>query len=582
MPDVPRQSQATLAAVVGVLIAFGSVLVGPASGCSSGSSAVSEVGSGGEGGAAAGAAGQGGTSAAGASAGSSGEAGAGSGAAGAASMAGGAGGEPTDLLCGDGTCDHEAAEECDSCPADCGACPVCGDGVCAQLTGGLESCESCEADCGACSVCGDGKCVAESGEGCTSCPDDCGQCAGCGDGTCGAAETCESCAQDCGACKTCGDGVCGAGETCKTCDDDCGACSKCGDGDCGAGENPTNCAKDCAGPTDRKGCVVGDFEPYWGGLHAHTHFSPDAAGPDSGYPGDAFDHARKSSPPLDFLWLSDHHNHLSPAQYKSCQGAANKHNTPGTFVAGCGWENGIYEGAQGSKWTGHFNVLFPDKYYKMAINIPEIYQEVAKCDPCLAQFNHPPDPQDMHGYKHYPVAQSKVRLVEFNGGASFATHLDKYRQILNNGWKVSPSWNEDNHHGGWGDSSKATQVWASSLSRIGIRAAVAANRTSATNDDTASLKMLADGKCWMGSELEGLGDSKITVTLKDKQAKDGFDSVTLYNPKGNKVAVASCKGDNPCTVSFAIKVTEPTYYFAVARQQDNDVLVSAPIWYKKP
>jgi hypothetical protein len=94
--------------------------------------------------------------------------------------------------------------------------------------------------------------------------------------------------------------------------------------------------------------------------------------------------------------------------------------------------------------------------------------------------------------------------------------------------------------------------------------------------------MLADGKCWMGSELEGLGDSKITVTLKDKQAKDGFDSVTLYNPKGNKVAVASCKGDNPCTVSFAIKVTEPTYYFAVARQQDNDVLVSAPIWYKKP
>ncbi len=457
---------------------------------------------------------------------------------------------------------------------------MCGDGVCAQLTGGLESCESCAKDCGPCSACGDGACSAASGEACTSCPDDCGACAGCGDGVCGAAETCASCAKDCGACKPCGDGVCASGETCAGCPEDCGGCDKCGDGACEAGETPASCAKDCATTADRKGCVVGDFQPYWGGLHAHTHLSPDAAGSDSGPPGEAFDHAKKSSPPLDFLWLSDHHNHLTPTQYKSCQDAANKHNDPGTFVAGCGWENGIFEGAQYSKWTGHFNVLFPDKYYKMAINIPEIYQEVAKCAPCLAQFNHPPDPADMHGYKYYPVAEDKVRLVEFNGGASFATHLDKYRLILNNGWRVSPSWNEDNHHGGWGDSSRATIVWAPSLSRITIRAGVAANRTAATNDDTASIALLADDKCWMGSALEGLGATKLTVKLKDKQPKDGFASVIVYDPKGGKVGEGACKGDNPCTLSFSVQVKQPTYYFVVARQTDGDALVSAPIWYE--
>lgn len=494
--------------------------------------------------------------------------------------AGGSAGESGGASCGDARCDHESGEECGTCPADCGACPVCGDGVCALLTGGLESCESCAADCGACSACGDGECVAASGESCVSCAEDCGPCAGCGDGACSAAETCASCPKDCGACQSCGDGVCATGETCAACEDDCGACQSCGDGVCGAGETEKTCAADCAPPTMRKGCVVGDFHAYWGGLHAHTHLSPDATGSDSGPPGEAFDHAKKSAPPLDFLWLSDHHNHLSPAQYKSCQDAANKHNAPGKFAAGCGWENGIYEGAQGSKWTGHFNVLFPDKYYKMAINIPEIYQEIAKCGPCVGQFNHPPDPQDMHGYKHYPVAQDKVRLAEFNGGASFATHLAKYRLILNNGWKVSPSWNEDNHHGGWGDSDKATLVWAPALSRIDVRAAVVANRTVATNDDTASLKLLADGACWMGSVLEGFGPTVLTVTLRDKQAKDGFGAVTLYGPSGDGLDAAACKGANPCTVTFDLDVGEPTYVFVVARQEDGDVLVSAPVWYR--
>lgn len=54
--------------------------------------------------------------------------------------------------CGDGTC--SASEDCDSCEADCGPCPVCGDDVCEPD----ELCELCPEDCGAC------PCVADAFE----------------------------------------------------------------------------------------------------------------------------------------------------------------------------------------------------------------------------------------------------------------------------------------------------------------------------------------------------------------------------------------------------------------------------------
>ena len=73
--------------------------------------------------------------------------------------------------CGDGACDQEANEACDSCADDCGAC--CGDGQC--VASHDEDCSTCESDCGAC--CGDGICDDAGGEDCTTCALDCGACA---------------------------------------------------------------------------------------------------------------------------------------------------------------------------------------------------------------------------------------------------------------------------------------------------------------------------------------------------------------------------------------------------------------------
>ncbi len=72
--------------------------------------------------------------------------------------------------------------------------PPCGDATCAVP----ETCESCPQDCGACPICGDGECNGD--EDCTACDIDCGKCPTCPNGTCAADESCLTCEEDCGAC----------------------------------------------------------------------------------------------------------------------------------------------------------------------------------------------------------------------------------------------------------------------------------------------------------------------------------------------------------------------------------------------
>jgi hypothetical protein len=577
VPSDSRRRPRATAVLAGAALAAACVVIlgGPSAGCGgdAGTTTDSETGTGrprgGSGGSSGGSAG---TSHAGA-AGNGNASGNGTGGATPTSTATGTTPPPGTLNCGDGVCVHDEDEVCETCPQDCGACPVCGNGACEKASG-LESCESCEQDCGACSTCGDGACSAESGEDCTTCVADCGACQTCGNGACDETETCDSCQADCGACKTCGNGTCDAGESCQNCEDDCGECDTCGDDKCSADEDCKSCAKDC-GACQRTGCIQGGFQAYWGGLHAHTHVSDG-----EGSPAQAFAHAKNvAKPPLDFLWLSDHHNGITPAEWKGCVTAADKYNETNIFAAGCGYEKTIFNDKNAG--IGHFNTLFPDKLLKLSYNIPGIYNAIGDCGPCLGQFNHPPWPGTFQNYKYYGAAKDKVRLIEFNGHGSFPDKLGAYFTALDNGWFVSPSWNEDNHHRGWGDTSNATLIWAPKLTRAAVRTAVRENRTAATNDDTARMKVVADGACWMGSKLHGFGKTTLTVTLYDKQAKDGFGVITLYGPKQKKLATFDCKGKNPCETTFNRTVDAATHFVVVARQQDDDVIIGAPIWYQK-
>jgi|GEM_PF-2179810 len=475
--------------------------------------------------------------------------------------------------CGDGVCSADDAEYCETCPEDCGACGTCGDGSCQA---GVEHCEECPQDCGACGTCGDGTCDEAEAEDCGTCPDDCGACTDCGDSVCdeGSGETCEACSEDCGVCDPCGNGDCEAEETCSTCETDCGPCDPCGDGVCNPdqGEDCTTCPKDCvAGCGVREGCVQGDFKAYWGNLHAHTSYSDGEL-----TPAKAFDHARAAK--LDFMWVTDHKGQMSQDQWGHCRTMADAATVDGEFIAGCGYEIVIL--TDGGAQLGHFNFLFVSKMIPAPKGLPNLYQAVADCSPCVGQWNHPPNPANFHDYEYFPVAKDAMRLIEFNGAGTWEVKQAEYLAALRQGWLVSPAFNEDNHHQNWGDSPRATGVFTHELSRLGIRSAVRGRRTFATLDDTASIQMKADDVCWMGSELRGLGDTVLTVVARDKQAGDGFKRIVLLGPQGKELASHGCQDQTPCTAKFDRHVSGETHFVAMGIQTDGARVISAPIWFK--
>lgn len=72
------------------------------------------------------------------------------------------------VICGDGVCEYPLNYV--NCPQDCS--PICGDGICSP---GLTH-ENCPQDCPIQAYCGDGICSPAIGEDCESCPEDCGDC----------------------------------------------------------------------------------------------------------------------------------------------------------------------------------------------------------------------------------------------------------------------------------------------------------------------------------------------------------------------------------------------------------------------
>ena len=92
----------------------------------------------------------------------------------------------TGASCGDGVCTSN--EFCETCPSDCGACVICGDGICSFPD---ENAQTCFIDC---NFCGDGICFNTSGEDCITCPGDCGS----SNGICDLANgDCFNCSVDC-------------------------------------------------------------------------------------------------------------------------------------------------------------------------------------------------------------------------------------------------------------------------------------------------------------------------------------------------------------------------------------------------
>ncbi|HEY3448606.1 MAG TPA: hypothetical protein VGK67_19775 [Myxococcales bacterium] len=326
-----------------------------------------------------------------------------------------------------------------------------------------------------------------------------------------------------------------------------------------------------AGPPT--GCVQGTFTARFGDLHAHTSYSDGEQ-----TPADAFDYARNVGK-LDIMVVTDHLEQVSiPMRWWNCRSQADARDAPGQFVAACGYEYASFDPLPIS--TGHDNVFFNSSLFNATrTDFHDFYADLAGCDSCVSQFNHPGSEatQTWNDFEYDAAADPKIAMFEFNGGGPV---WDLYFAALDKGWHVSAVYNQDNHSANWGTAdTHRSGFFMADLTREALKEAMLARRSFSTEDANASIRLMGQGVCWMGSRLAGVGATlSVHVEAEDQDATESWTTLELFGPGKTPLGSQSCAAGATCAADFQVALTGGTYVVARATQADGEVLVSAPLW----
>ncbi|HPQ71251.1 MAG TPA: hypothetical protein PKW95_19145 [bacterium] len=327
------------------------------------------------------------------------------------------------------------------------------------------------------------------------------------------------------------------------------------------------------------GCITGDFTLYFGIFHSHSSFSDG-----KGRPPEAYAYARDEGE-LDVFALTDHLEYLyipvPPDKYARLLEVADEFDDPGSYVALAGFEYSLALDLRHFTWAGHSNVFFsPELFTWIMLDYHEFFEELLACPQCLASFNHPGwDGQtNWDGFTYVPEVDPQITTIELS-----TWDLDAWPflfEALDQGWHVSPTWNQDNHERGWGtEDDTRTGVWLDVLTRDGVYDALLNRRTFSTLDRNADILLTTSQGCWMGSDLRGTQTATLIVEADDPDAGDGFAALELWGRGEELLAEFDC--DSQLTCHWEIELTLPeagSYVLARAVEDDGDLLVSAPIW----
>jgi len=336
---------------------------------------------------------------------------------------------------------------------------------------------------------------------------------------------------------------------------------------------------DAADDDTEQGCVEGDFNPYWGDLHAHTSYSD---GEET--PADAFAYARDVGQ-LDIMVVTDHLEQLylpfpTTNKWEKCHEQADAAYEPGTYLTDCGFEYGSGFILPLFQSTGHNNVFFSaDLFPMIQLDFHDFYNSLAQCAACIGQFNHPGDSdhQNWNNFEYFADVDENMNLFEFNGDGPT---WDMFFEALDVGWHVSPMNNQDNHSADWGAKNEdRSGFYLADLTREDLYNAMKDRRSFMSYDKDASIKMMANTKCWMGSIIKSYQTQTVSLAVEVFDGDgDGYATIELYGPGKMLLDSADCGGQDTCSAQFDEDVLSPTYFVARANQTDGDFLVSAPIW----
>lgn len=376
---------------------------------------------------------------------------------------------------------------------------------------------------------------------------------------------------------------------------------------------------------------------FFGSLHSHTSYSDG-----TGTPADAFAMARDVGK-MDFIALTEH-NHkdadgsgdrkdgiliaLQPNLYNGTDGAsllsaARSFTVDDSFVAIAGQEFSTISSGN------HANVFD----VRDVINVTNgdyrtLYDQWLPAHPDsfgqapLVQFNHPDFRADLqnastkpkerendYGYDDYNKdfaelvrhAEKYVSLIEMVSGPALTDgkdlpiksgnrHERDYWFYLNEGFRVAPTANQDNHFRTWGTITAArTAVLTDRLTKADVLQALKARRVYATEDRNLHVFFTVNGQP-LGSIIRTQNplDLTIDVQISDPDEPNAQYTVELYRDEiggdmiDGSIDEAELEGDGAVSFSGQRFESGRSFFFVKVVQEGannkEDFAWTAPVW----
>jgi len=319
----------------------------------------------------------------------------------------------------------------------------------------------------------------------------------------------------------------------------------------------------------------GDMQYWFGNLHSHSGYSDG-----EGDPAEVLAWARDEAG-LDFYAMTDHSEQLFGSEWEEIGVQVALADEAGEFVAlrGFEWSHPI---------NGHVCIYDTDDYTAayFAIWINFIYDWIDERD-AFAQFNHPGreigvfNDLDLETY----VVDNFFAIETGNkgDGNNDGEFLPYYTQALDNGWRVAPVSNQDNHS--MSVNSHRTVYVGPTLSSDGLRAAMGARRLYSTDDPDIEIAFKL-GDAWMGEVVPAPEDSaRFTVKVTDDEP---IVAVELIG-NGDTVIAEQLPGPDTSELLWKpeVPVTSGDYVFVKVTSTDEldgdgpeQIAVTAPIWFE--
>lgn len=336
--------------------------------------------------------------------------------------------------------------------------------------------------------------------------------------------------------------------------------------------------------------VNGEYNIYFGQLHSHSSYSDG-----SGTVNDAFNYA-KNTAKVDFLAVTDHSNSLDNANTSNILNGSGSAEWAGGHATADNYTDGNFVGIYAyemtwSNGTGHINTFNTPGFetretakYKNADGLKQYYDVLKQVPDSISQFNHPGQTfGDFNDFAYYdPQIDNLISLLEVGNGegavrsSNYFPSYEFYTRALDKGWHVSPTNNQDNHLGLWGNANTArTVILTDSLTRNSIYDAMRNMRTYATEDNNLRIKYTLNGEV-MGTILKQKPDSvNIKVELEDPD-NEILGNVSIIS-NGGKIVASQVIPTNKDTLEFSL-APDYSYYYVRVDQIDKDIAVTAPVW----